>query len=311
MRFSEDIYVYEWTNYFDNNSNSYYIGGGVQALIDPGLKKYLPDLISGRKVGGLSVTEPGGGSDLGNQATTMEKTSEGWTINGRKVYITNSHMVDISIVTGTSGVNEKGRKELSAIIVVKGTPGLSPGRKENKLGLRGSITGEVVLNNVKVPADCLLGKEGKGQAVAAKTIGNYGRSAMAAIAVGILRACVEDGIKFAKERIVYGKPIAKLFPIQAIVADNLSEYQASHAMLYNATTVYDRGQEATPRIAAAKLFASEAAIRASKRTIDLMGAYGVINEYPVGRYLRDAITVIPSGGTSHIMQIIVAATALA
>jgi len=273
-------------------------------------RKYLPDLISGIKIGGLSVTEPTGGSDLGNQATTIEKTDQGWVINGRKVFITNSHIAHINVVTGTSGVNEKGRKVLSVVIIPENTPGISPGRKENKLGLRGSVTGDVILNNVCVPEDCLLGKEGKGQAIALSTIGNFGRSAMAALAVGVLRGCVEEGIKFAKERIVYGKPIAKIPAIQEIIAENQCEYEASHAMLYNATALYDRGQDATPQIAAVKYFASEAAVRAAKRTIDLMGGYGVINEYPVGRFLRDAMTIIPSGGTSHIMQIIVAAAAL-
>ena len=273
--------------------------------------EYLKGLVSGEKVGGLSVTEPTGGSDLGNQGTTIEKDGDNWVVNGRKVFISNSHITQINVVTGTSGVNEKGRKIISAVIVPEGTPGIGPGRKENKLGLRGSVTGEVILNNVKVPLNCILGQEGKGTALAMHTIGNFGRSAMAAISVGIMRGCIEESIKFAKERIVYGNPISKLQAIQFIIAENEIEYEAAHSMLYNAVSIYDKGQVDLAKIAAAKFFASEAAIRASRRSIDLMGGYGVINDYPVGRFLRDALSVIPSGGTSQIMQIIVASSVLA
>lgn len=273
-------------------------------------KKYLPQLISGTKVGGLSVTEPTGGSDLVNQATTIEKTEDGYVLNGRKVFITNSHIADINIWTGTSGVNEKGRKKLSAVLIPPGTPGLSAGRKENKLGLRGSVTGDTIANEVKVPHDCLIGKEGKATGVALHTIGHFGRSGMSAIALGVLRGCLEEGIKFAKERVIYGKPLAKIPAMQAIIAENQIDYEAACAMLYNATAIYDRGEDAIPRLAAVKYFCTEAAVRASRRTMDLMGGYGVINEYPVGRFLRDALANIPSGGTSQIMKIIVAGNVL-
>jgi len=269
-------------------------------------KKYLPLLISGEKVGGLSVTEPSGGSDFGNQNTTIEKSAEGYVINGRKCFITNSHIAQINVITGTCGVNEKGRKLISAIIVPEGTPGWSAGRKENKLGLRGSVTGEISCCDVKVSQSNIIGKDGDGTKIAMHTIGHFGRSGMAAIAVGVIRGCYEEGIKFAKERVVYGKPISNLQAIQFIIAENMVDLEASHAMLYNACSIYDRGQECVPQIAAVKLFASEAAIKAAKRTIDLMGGYGIINEYPVGRYMRDSLAIVPSGGTSQIMSIIIA-----
>lgn len=269
---------------------------------------YLPLLISGEKIGGLSVTEPTGGSDFGNQNTTIDKTEEGYVINGRKCFITNSHNAVINIVTGTCGVNDKGRKLISAVIVPEGTNGWSAGRKENKLGLRGSVTGDVICCDVKIPANCIIGKDGDGSKIAMHTIGHFGRSGMAAIAVGVMRGCLEEGVKFSKERIVYAKPISNLQAIQFIIAENKAELDASHAMLYNATAIYDRGETCVAEIAAVKLFTSEAAVRASKRTIDLMGGYGIINEYPVGRFLRDAMAIIPSGGTSHIMSIIIAGT---
>lgn len=270
--------------------------------------KYLPDLCSGKKVGGLSVTEPTGGSDFANQSTTIDKTAEGYTINGRKCFITNSHIAEVNIITGTSGVNEKGRKILSAVLVPPGTPGWSAGRKENKLGLRGSVTGDTICADCKVPADSIIGKDGDGAKIAMHTIGHFGRSGMSAIAMGVIRGCLEEGIKFSKERIVYSKPISNLQAIQFIVAENQTEYNAGQCMLYNATNIYDKGQQCVAEIASVKLFTSEAAVRAAKRTIDLMGGYGVINEYPVGRFLRDAMAIIPSGGTSHIMSIIIATT---
>jgi len=288
----------------------------IAALVNFGTeeqkKEYLPKLITGEKIGGLSVTEATGGSDMSNQATTMTKDGDNWVINGRKVFITNSHIADIDIWTGTTGVNEKGRPELSAIIIPEGTAGHTPGRKENKFGLRGSVTGEVICNEVTVPLDCLLGKEAKGGAIALSTIGNFGRSGMSAIAVGILRGCVEESVKFANERVVYGKPISKLQAIQFIIADNQADYAAAECMLYNATAAYDNGlKDSVAKIAATKLFTSEASVNAAKRSIDLMGGYGIVNEYPQGRFLRDAMTVIPSGATSHIQRLIVAGDTIA
>jgi len=273
-------------------------------------KKHLPDLINGKVISGLALTEPTGGSDFMNQSTTIEKVECGYLLNGRKVFITNSHIAQLWVLCGKSGINEKGRNIINTIIIPPNTPGLSAGRKENKLGLRCSITGEVIANNVLVPEDCLLGGPGKGAGVSLHTISNFGRSGMAAIAVGILRGCMEESIKFSKDRILYGKPIYKLHSIQMIIGENIADYQAAHAMLYNALTIYDRKEDATSRNAAVKLFASEAAVRAAKRTIDLMGGYGIINEYAVGRFLRDALTIIPSAGTSHIMGIILATNAV-
>jgi alkylation response protein AidB-like acyl-CoA dehydrogenase len=273
-------------------------------------KEWLPKLCSAEVIGGLSVTEPTGGSDLTNQATTIEQTENGFVLNGRKVFITNSHIADLNIWTGTSGVNEKGRKMLSAVLIPPGTPGLSAGRKENKLGLRGSVTGDTIAKDVQLGSDAVVGKLGKGAVVALHTIGHFGRSGMSAIAVGILRGCVEEAVKFGNERIIYGKPMTRIPAIQEMIAENEIDFEAASAMLYNATAIYDRGEDAVPRLAAVKYFTTEAAVRASRRTMDLMGGYGVINEYPVGRFLRDALANIPSGGTSQIMKVIVAGNVL-
>ncbi|MDR3230707.1 MAG: acyl-CoA dehydrogenase family protein [Synergistaceae bacterium] len=273
-------------------------------------KKYIPDLCSGKKVGGLAVTEPGGGSDFSGQKTTGEKKDGGWVLNGRKCFITNSHIADTSVVTAKTGEDEKGRPKLSAFIVEKGTKGFEAGRKEHKLGLRGSVTGDVVLTDVKVPADALLGKEGDGAKIGMNAIGEVGRAGMSAICVGILRGCVEEAVKFSNERIVYGKPISKLQAIQFEVAKIRTYYEAARLMTYSAASLKDDGKPCANEVAMAKYFSTEYATDASKRLMDLMGGYGVINEYPVGRFLRDALASIPSGGTSHIMQIIIAANTL-
>ena len=272
--------------------------------------KYLPILCSGEKIGGLSVTEPGGGSDFAGQAASAEKIDSGWVLNGRKCFITNAGIADINVIICKTGEDEKGRGILSAFIVETGTEGLKPGRHENKLGLRGSITGDVILDNCKIGDDAIIGKDGDGAKIGMGAIGEVGRAGMTAICVGILRACCEDAVKFAKERIVAGKPISKYQAIQFEIADIRTDYEAAKALLYTAASIKDEGKPATTAFAVAKYFATEAAVRGAKRCMDAMGGYGIVNEYAVGRYLRDALASIPSGGTSHIQKLIIAGDTL-
>ena len=286
---------------------------GMSPILDFGTeeqkKKYLPELCAGTKLCGLAVTEPGGGSDFSGQKTTAELVDGQWVLNGRKCFITNHH-ADVNVITAVTGVDERGRNQLGAFIVEKGTPGFGPGRKENKLGLRGSVTGDVILNEVKIPEGNILGKAGDGGKIGMAAIGEVGRAGMSAICVGILRGCVEEAVKFANERIVYGKPISKLQAVQFEIANIRTEYEAAKMLLYYAAGKKDAKLPATPDFAIAKYYSTEAAVRASKRTMDLMGGYGIINEYPVGRFLRDAMASIPSGGTSHIQQLIIAGNTL-
>jgi len=288
---------------------------GVGAILNFGSEeqknRYLPDLCSGKKVAGLSSTEPSGGSDfLGQQATAVFENGQ-WVINGRKCFITNSHIVDVNVITARTGTDSKGRPALSAFIIDADVPGIAPGRKERKFGLRGSVMGEVILSNAKVSKESLLGAEGSGAKIGLSTVGEIGRAGMAAISCGILRACLEESIKFAKERVIYGKPLSKLTNIQFAVAENRIDYEAARLLTYQAVGLKDEGKPCSEYVAMAKYFSTEAAVRAAKRTIDLMGGYGVINDYPVGRYLRDAIATIPSGGTSDIMKLVVAGSTLA
>ncbi len=287
---------------------------GMAAILDYGSEeqkqKYLPGMCEGTSICGLAVTEPGGGSDVAGQKTTAELADGQWVINGRKCFITNSHCADAPVITCRTGEDEKGRGTFSAIIIEKGTEGFAPGREENKLGLKGSMTGELIMNNVKVPEGNLVGEMGKGTPIAMKEIGEVGRASMTAIAVGILRGCLEDSVRFANERIVYGRPIAKLQAIQFHVAEIRCEYEAARLMLYRAAQQKDEGRPAATEFSMAKFFATEAACRSAKRCIEVMGGYGVVNEYAAGRYMRDALACISSGGTSEIQKVIIAGDTL-
>jgi alkylation response protein AidB-like acyl-CoA dehydrogenase len=287
---------------------------GMAAILDFGTEEqkanYLPDMCAGKTICGLAVTEPGGGSDVAGQKTTAKLVDGKWVINGRKCFITNSHIADITIITCKTGENDKGRALFTAIAVEKGTPGFQPGREEHKLGLKGSVTGELILNQVAVPEENVIGKVGGGTSIAMKEIGEVGRASMTAICTGICRGCLEESVKFANDRVLYGKPISKLQAIQFHIAENRLDYETSELLLYKAASVKEEGFPATAEFSMAKYFSTEAAVRASKRTIELMGGYGVIDEYPIGRFLRDAMASISSGGTSEIQKIIIAGDTL-
>ncbi len=287
---------------------------GVDAILLYGTEeqknKYLPDLAAGKKITGLAVTEPTGGSDVAGQLATAVRENGNWVINGRKCFITNSSNAEVNVITARTGEDAKGRPAFSAFIVENAVEGFSSGREEDKVGLRGSSTGDLLMNGCKVGDASLLGGEGNGMKMALSLFTKIGRTGMAAIGLGIIRACLEDGVKFAKERVLYGKPLSKLQAIQFEIARIRIDYEAARLLTYNAVGLKEGGAGADAEIAAAKYFATEGAVRAAKRTMDLMGGYGVINEYPVGRYMRDALTTISCGGTSHIMQIIVAGQTL-
>ncbi len=286
---------------------------GVYAIMTWGSEeqkqKYLPRICSGG-FSGLSITEPGGGSDFTGQKSTGRLVDGEWVLNGRKCFITNSHCMSVNVVTVRTGEDAKGRPQISAFIIEGDTPGHTPGRKEKKAGLRGSYTGEIILNNVRLSPDNLLGKPGDGAKISLGTLGEMGRTGTAAAALGILRGCLEESVKYAKERIIYGKPLSNLVNIQMIIAQNRTDYEAARLLTYNAAGLKDAGKPCAQEVSMAKFFATEASVKAAKRTMDLMGGYGVITDYPVSRFLRDAVATIPACGTSHIMQVIIAGAEL-
>ena len=273
-------------------------------------KKYLPELCAGTKICGLAVTEPGGGSDYAGQKTTAVKDGDGWVINGRKCFITNGGPADITVVTAVTGQDDRGRNQMSCFLFEKEDEGFGPGRKEHKMGLRGSWTGDVIMDEVKVSADRMIGAEGAGGALGMKQIGEIGRASMSAIGVGIMRGCLEESIKFAGDRILYGKPISKLQAIQFHIAEIRTWYEAARLMTYRAASIKDKAENAITEFALSKYFAVDMAVKASQNAIELMGAYGVMNEYPVERFHRDALASISSGGTSEIQKLIIAGASL-
>lgn len=268
-------------------------------------RRYLPKLATGEWIGGLATTEPSGGSDLSGQQTNAELKDGKWVINGRKCFTTNFDIADVCVMVARTGTDDKGRPELSAFIIEKGTAGFEQGHREDKLGLRSSSTGDLVLKDVRLDESALLGKRGDGIKIALGTIGEVGRPGMAAIALGIIKGCLEEGVKFARERIIYGKPLTNVQAIQFMIAENRTDYEAARLLVYNATSLKDAGNRCDVESSVAKLYSTEAAVRCAERTIELMGGYGVMNQYPVSRYLRDAMTTISAGGTSQIMKVVI------
>jgi alkylation response protein AidB-like acyl-CoA dehydrogenase len=279
---------------------------GIEPIVKFGTeaqkKKYLPALASGERVATTAVTEATGGSDPTGIRTSYRKEGSDYILNGRKCFITNSHIADTITVLAKDSENPKA---FSTFVVEGGMKGFKPMREEHKLGMRGCNTGELVFENCRVPAENLIGEEGKGMRVALGAIGDVGRGGMVGCAIGLHAACLEVAVKFATERILYGKPISNLQTIQNKLADMKIDLEAGRLLGYRAAAMQDRGERCGNEFAAAKYFTTEAAQRAAKMAVDIHGGYGCMEEYAVTRYLRDAFVLGPSAGTSDIMKVIV------
>ena len=271
-------------------------------------RKYLPALGRGEYLGTCAVTEPTGGSDLLGMVSTARPTSDGYVLNGRKCFITNCHLSNAVVTVAKTG---EGAKGLSAFIVEKGTPGFSAGRHERKMGLRGSDTGELIFKDCRVPRESLVGNEGDGMTIALKTISEVGRAGMAATSLGILQACYDEAVKFAKERTLYGRPIAQLQAIQWNVADIHAQLEASRLLCYQAAWLKDAGRDCSVETTLAKTYVGEAAVQAAKKALEIHGGCGTMLEYPVQRLFRDAMVCVSAGGTTEIGKIVVSRAALA
>ncbi|MCJ7747231.1 MAG: acyl-CoA dehydrogenase family protein [Desulfobacterales bacterium] len=270
-------------------------------------KKYLPPLAKGETMGVVAVTDPSGGSDVAGIKTSAKLEGDKFILNGRKCFITNAHVSNIWVVIARTG---EGGKGLSAFIVEKNFSGAKLGRKENKVGLRGAITGELVFQNCEVPQTNLLGHEGDGMNIAIRNIVETGRPGMASVALGILNAVLEQAVKFANERILYGKPISNLQMIQSHLADIYADLEISRLLVYRVGWMRDQNIRCDAESALAKQFACEAAARSARKAIEIHGSYGIMKEYPVQRLLRDALVTIPAGGTGEIAKLVMARQAL-
>ena len=272
-------------------------------------KKYLPDLASGKKLGAFGLTEPGAGTDAQGQQTKAVLEGDEWVINGSKCFITNGYYADVYIVIATTGVIEKNgkkQKEISAIIVEKGTPGFTFGTKEKKMGIRGSATYELIFTNCRIPKENLLGAKGKGFGIAMHTL-DGGRIGIAAQALGLAQGALDVTVKYVKERKQFGKSIAQFQNTQFQLADMTTQVEAARLLVYKAAKYKETQDSYGQEAAMAKLYAAETAMNVTTKCVQLHGGYGYIREYDVERMMRDAKITEIYEGTSEVQRMVISA----
>ncbi|MFH9724942.1 acyl-CoA dehydrogenase family protein [Streptomyces sp. NPDC017254] len=266
---------------------------------------WLPRLASGEALGCFGLTEPGTGSDAGNLATRAVRDGDAgdYVINGAKMFITNGTWADVVLLFARTN-DTPGHRGVSAFLVPADTPGLTRRPVRGKLGLRGQATAELVLEDVRVPADAMLGPEGKGFTVAMSALAK-GRMSVAAGCVGIAQAALDAAVRYAGEREQFGKPIASYQLVQELISDIAVDVDAARLLTWRVADLIDRGQEFATAASKAKLYASEAAVRAANNALQVFGGYGYIDEYPVGKLVRDARVMTLYEGTSQIQKLII------
>jgi butyryl-CoA dehydrogenase len=271
-------------------------------------RKYLVPLAKGEKLGAFGLTEPNAGTDAAGQQTTALRDGDHWVINGSKIFITNAGRADVFIVMAMTD-KSKGTRGISAFIVEKGTPGFSIGKKEDKMGIRGSSTCELVFENAIVPLENLLGKEGGGFGVAMKTL-DSGRIGIGAQALGIAQGAIDETVAYVKERKQFGKAIAAFQNTQFQLADMQTRTDAARLLVYRAAASKDAKLPYGPEAAMAKLFASETAMEVTTKAVQLHGGYGYTRDYPVERMMRDAKITEIYEGTSEVQRMVISAAML-
>jgi len=273
-------------------------------------KSYLPKLATGEWLGCFSLTEAGAGSDPGSLRATAVRDGATFLLNGTKNFTTNGAFADI-IIAFFSTDREKGSKGISAFIITKDTPGFAVGKHENKLGIRTSSTTEMVFTDCRIPAANLLGQENRGLSIALGTL-DCGRIGIAAQAVGIAEAALEETVRYAKQRVQFGKPLAELEALQFMIADMAVDIEVARTMLYRAAWMKDSGaQRFTKESAIAKLFASEMSHRVCHKALQIHGGYGFMKDYKVERLYRDQRITEIYEGTSEIQRLVIARSLLA
>jgi butyryl-CoA dehydrogenase len=267
-------------------------------------KKYLPKLAKGEWIGAWALTEPGAGSDAVSQKTLAVRDGDYYVLNGSKNFITNALYAQTCIVMAMTN-KEKGNRGISAFVVEKGTPGFKLGKLENKMGMRGSPTSQLIFEDCRIPKENLLGQEGEGFIQALKTL-DGGRISIGALALGIAQAAFEDALKYCNEREQFGKKISSFQSIQNYLADMSTEIHAARLMLYHAAWLKDNKIPYSKESSMAKLYASEVSSRVTNLAIQIHGGYGYIKDFPVERYLRDAKLTEIGEGTSEIQRLVIA-----
>ena len=269
-------------------------------------QRWLPQLARGEKLAGFGLTEPGGGSDAGATRTTARLVDGEWVLNGSKSFITNSGTPITEFVTVTAVTESvNGRKEISAIVVPNGTQGFEVGKAYRKMGWHHSDTHELSFNDVRVPSGNLLGQRGEGFKNFLKILDD-GRIAIAALAVGLAQGCVDESIKYAKERSAFGRPIGDFQAIQFKIADMAMKTELARTAYHKAAWLKEQGRPYKKQAAMAKLYASEIAVDAARDAVQIHGGYGYIEEFPVCRHFRDSKILEIGEGTSEVMRILIA-----
>ncbi len=267
-------------------------------------RKYVPDLASGKKLGAFGLTEPNAGSDAAGTQTTAVRDGDHYIVNGSKIFITNANYASTFIITAMTD-KSKGSHGISAFIMEKDTPGFKVGKKDEKLGTRGSDWAELVFEDCRIPAENLVGNEGEGFIFFMKTL-DGGRVSIGSMALGIAQGALDKSIEYAKERIQFGRPLAKFGAIQEKLATMATEVEAARHLVYASARLKDAKKIYTQQAAMGKLFASEVAVRAAREAIQIYGGNGFSREYPVERYFRDAKLCEIGEGTSEVQRLVIA-----
>jgi butyryl-CoA dehydrogenase len=267
-------------------------------------RRYLPALCSGKLIGCFGLTEPNAGSDPSGMETTAVADGDHWVVNGHKIWISNGGVAGLALVFAQTD-KSKSHRGIAAFLVERGTPGFSTRDMHGKLGLRASNTGELILDDCRIPKDQMLGQVGDGFKVAMSALDN-GRYSVAAGCVGICQGCVDTSVRYAKARQQFGRAIGSFQLVQDLIARMIVDTDAARLLVFRAGHLKNQGQRCTREISIAKYFASEAAVRCALDAIQVHGSYGYSNEYPVERYLRDAKVATIYEGTSQIQKLLIA-----
>jgi alkylation response protein AidB-like acyl-CoA dehydrogenase len=266
--------------------------------------KYIPKLATGEWIGSWALTEPESGSDAGSMRTKAVKQGECWVLDGSKTFITNAQYADVVV---TMAITDRAASQhgVSAFLVEKQVPGFRVGKKENKLGMRASATGELVFTNCRLPESQLLGKPGEGFVDSLRIL-DGGRISIAALSVGTAQGAYDAALKYSMQRKQFGRPISEFQSIQNKLADMATEIDAARLLTYRAGWMKDQGQRVTKESAMAKLFSSEIAVRVTNEAVQIHGGYGFIKDYPVEKFYRDVKLCTIGEGTSEIQRLVIA-----
>ncbi|MGZ8711157.1 MAG: acyl-CoA dehydrogenase family protein [Thermoanaerobaculia bacterium] len=272
-------------------------------------KKWLPKLTTGEWIGAWGLTEPGSGSDASGLSTTAVKDGNEWVLNGTKNFITNATYANISTVLAVTDRSDQ-KHGITAFAVEMDRKGIRPGKKENKLGMRVSDTAELVMEDCRVPASNILGRIGYGFIDAMKIL-DGGRISIGALSLGVARGAFEAARDYSKQRTAFGKTISEFQAIQFMLADMATEIDAARLLCYRAATIKDAGERVTQASAMAKLYASEVAVRATEKGVQIFGGYGFIKDFPAEKFYRDVKLCTIGEGTSEIQRMVIARNLLA